>query len=521
MKKKNIKSILFLNTTGSEIELINELAIDSKFEINLFMKDASEHENINSNVAVLDIIGNSLFDIVFTLPQELKEKETKQIIENSSLTFIIGDSPIAFSSILGFIHDESLSNLLGVRIVKSLQSTSMLEFVCLPPTSRKALDQLSTWSQDLGLNISLLQYDIPGGGVERIRVPLESEIWKMVREGIITPSELNSLSKENFNLDEGFLDSIRRSIPDKRSRVAKQLFITSMNDGRFRPEYDQFPPDAGENWDKLTDKYKRIEKSSEIDKPEKILVIGTPHIVDLWCEKIYKITNASVMPKGIKLWDLGNFSESVQKEINENGPYDMILEVLIAPTEERQKLLEVLVGVAKENTQFWVHTLNTPATVTVQVIPEQLCAIGFSGIPGFNESDFCELSKPKNSNRTEFNKAVKAAQSLGFEPVEVADEPGAVTPRLLATLVNATSFLAREGIVTSEIEADRIAARAISSERGPLVFADVYGLDTIEAVLIGLYAFNGIDRYRVSPLITMRIESGALGNVTDKGYYRV
>jgi 3-hydroxyacyl-CoA dehydrogenase len=355
--------------------------------------------------------------------------------------------------------------------------------------------------------------------IERVRVPLETEAWRMVREGIVEPNVLDYLSVLHLGLDRGILSRIRDDGIEKRAQTCLEMSEQAFGDSRFRPVPDVFSPERSSIWDSLNDEVQALSDESETPAPGKVLIAGTPHLVTAWRDRIYEASQGKIAADTWQLWDLTTVREEDLKKLLKNGPWDLLVEVLVGPVEDRRQLLEVLAGNIQRGGQVWVHTLNLPATVAVQVVPEELVAIGFGGLPNRYGEPVLELSLPRNSDASDLVRAADTAVALGFSPFEVADEPGGVGARLMATLINSSSYLVREGYVESEGAADREVKKGLNLEESPFMLADEINLDTVEGVILGLRAHLGEDRYRLCPLLTMRIEAGALGRATDAGFY--
>jgi 3-hydroxybutyryl-CoA dehydrogenase len=55
---------------------------------------------------------------------------------------------------------------------------------------------------------------------------------------------------------------------------------------------------------------------------------------------------------------------------------------------------------------------------------------------------------------------------------------------------------------------------------GPLAWGDKIGLDRIEAVMDGLYAWFKDERYRTTPLLKKLVRSGFTGKSAGRGFYQ-
>jgi 3-hydroxyacyl-CoA dehydrogenase, C-terminal domain len=413
--------------------------------------------------------------------------------------------------------ENIVGKAVGLRSVKDGKTALNYEIVPLN-SSTKSVKTVLSWLKDLDLTSNILEFNVAGGALERVRVPLEIEAWRMVREGVASPRLINLVCQSTLGMKEGIFTQIKANDPSDRGRCSRQLANASFADRRFTPFLDQFPDLSNEIWKDVETKL-TLPKIERGDSTLNILVAGTPHLVDLWKSQIKSFANSSVKVHEWKLWDGSGVNQEDFDDVKKNGPFDLILEVLVSPTLDRQQFITTLNEMSKPNSQFWVHTLNMPASIPVQVIPEDIVAVGFGGIPSQTSPPIIELSLPKNSDASNLLQAVEIANNLGFQTVEVADEPGGVSARLLATMVNCTSFLSREGIIVNDSEADKITKSLFQMKESPYSLADIFGLDSIEGVLVGLHAFLGEERYRISPSITIRIESGMLGFITNRGYY--
>lgn len=415
---------------------------------------------------------------------------------------------------------SSHENLIPIRIPQTPNGIAAIEVLPAIVEAPGAARTIDDWSRDWNLQTIHLEYDAVGGAVERMRVPVEIEAWRLVREHNATANTIDMLAREMLGMEFGPLTQLDRLAPPRRGEIGRDLAENTLGDPRFRPFADYLPGnEADAIWRSLRQDPAPLEGPDPETPPQRVLLAGTPHLVDLWKERLYEASQGKLIPDAWRLWDLGAVREEELKEVVKRGPYDLVMELLVGPAEDRQQLLDVLIPHIRSRGHVWVHTLNVASTVIVQVVPEDLCAVGFGGLPSLSGRPLVELAKPNNSDASDLLRAAGMARILGLEPHEVADEPGGIGARMLATAVNSTAFLVREGIVTSTSEADSLAKRVLLMHESPFALADVVGLDSIEGALVGLQAFLGEERYRVCPLLTLRIESGAIGKATGNGFY--
>ncbi|MCB2199787.1 hypothetical protein KQI63_10295 [bacterium] len=456
-------------------------------------------------------------DMVYLDMEEGEEKD--EILDGVKTWLYLIDSP---HPVTDDFDDDSVyaDRVVGIRSTMQSGTLIGLETVPLPDSTNENLQQTDRLLSTTGLSVTRLNFDAPGGGAARVLFPLFNEAWRLVRETGVAPSTVDYLSKQMLGLKEGLFELMSGENRDLLAIEGSALGRATMWNERFTPSVDWIPRGAGYGvWESLENTAEPLAGPEPEAMPENILIVGTPHLVDLWRDRIYQASNGRLEADAWRIWDLAAVQESEIKTISQRGPYDLVIEVLIGPSDDRQQLLTLLSQHVREQGQVWVQTLNLPATLVVSVIPVDLCAVGFTGLPSLGDKPLIELSRPRNSDGSDLLRAAGLATMIGLEPYEVADEPGGVGGRLLAQLINSTAYLVRDGILSSDAEADRLVKRLLGMESSALSIADLVGLDSIEGVLIGLHAFLGENRYRVCPNLTLRIESGAIGQITESGFY--
>jgi 3-hydroxybutyryl-CoA dehydrogenase len=110
------------------------------------------------------------------------------------------------------------------------------------------------------------------------------------------------------------------------------------------------------------------------------------------------------------------------------------------------------------------------------------------------------------------------ATALGKTPVEVNDYPGFVSNRVLMPMINEAIFCVMEGVAAPEA-VDTVMKLGMAHPMGPLMLADLIGLDTCLAILEVLHRGLGDDKYRPCPLLRRMVAAGQLGRKAGKGFY--
>ena len=113
---------------------------------------------------------------------------------------------------------------------------------------------------------------------------------------------------------------------------------------------------------------------------------------------------------------------------------------------------------------------------------------------------------------------VALSEKLGKTPVECNDFPGFISNRILMPMINEAIFCLMEGV--AEVEAiDQIMKLGMAHQMGPLMLADLIGLDVCLAIMEVLHNELGDSKYRPCPLLIKMVAAGTLGKKSGKGFY--
>lgn len=115
--------------------------------------------------------------------------------------------------------------------------------------------------------------------------------------------------------------------------------------------------------------------------------------------------------------------------------------------------------------------------------------------------------------------AVKAlSEKLGKTPITVKNAPGFVVNRILVPMINEAFYVLSEGTATAE-DIDAGMKLGCNQPIGPLVLADMIGLDVCLAVMEVYLEEFGDSKYRPCYLLREMVAAGRLGRKTGQGVY--
>ena len=110
------------------------------------------------------------------------------------------------------------------------------------------------------------------------------------------------------------------------------------------------------------------------------------------------------------------------------------------------------------------------------------------------------------------------SEFIGKVPIEAKDSPGFVANRILIPMINEAAYVYYEGLASAE-GIDEIMKLGMAHPMGPLMLADLIGLDTCYAVIKVLHEGFGDSKYRPCPIWQQMVDAGYLGRKTGRGFY--
>ncbi len=111
------------------------------------------------------------------------------------------------------------------------------------------------------------------------------------------------------------------------------------------------------------------------------------------------------------------------------------------------------------------------------------------------------------------------SEFIGKVPVEAKDSPGFVANRILIPMINEAAYVYYEGLASAE-GIDEIMKLGMAHPMGPLMLADLIGLDTCYSVIKVLHEGFGDSKYRPCPIWQQMVDAGYLGRKSGRGFYR-
>lgn len=196
----------------------------------------------------------------------------------------------------------------------------------------------------------------------------------------------------------------------------------------------------------------------------------------------------------------------------------VIMEAIVEKAEAKITLFNRLAAVNKAETVFASNTSSLSISKLAAAIPhpERVAGLHF-----FNPAPVMKLVEVVRGNATAddvMERLVALTKMLGKTPVVCTDAPGFVVNRVARPYYIEALRLVEEGQVDIKT-ADRLLENA-GFKSGPFKLMDLIGNDVNYAVSCSVYEQLGKpERLKPSYLQKEKVDSGALGKKTGRGYY--
>lgn len=183
------------------------------------------------------------------------------------------------------------------------------------------------------------------------------------------------------------------------------------------------------------------------------------------------------------------------------------IDVSLSPAEAKARALAGIDALLPPGALLLTLTLtaSTAEAAKLSAHPERI--VGFATLPPLAERGLVEIQPGLRTSREAADRALSFWGEMGKRAVEVGDGVGGVFPRTQAMLSH-EAIVAFEAGVASAQEIDEAMRLGMNYPQGPIERAEAAGLDTLLAVMEGLFAEHGDPRCRPTPLLRRLVAAG-------------
>ena len=231
-----------------------------------------------------------------------------------------------------------------------------------------------------------------------------------------------------------------------------------------------------------------------------------------------RMINKGITTKEEANSSLANITTSTSVDMMSNC--DLIIEAATENIDIKKKIFKKLDNLSKSNCILASNTSSISINELADSTNRPSMVIGMHFMNPVPIMKLVEIIKTTRTSKETLETVVNTAIKLGKKPVQCIDSPGFISNRILMPMINEAIYSLMEGVATKEA-IDEIMMLGMSHPMGPLMLADLIGLDVCLSILNVLKeGFNNDPKYEPCPLLVDMCKNGKLGRKTGEGFYK-
>ena len=198
---------------------------------------------------------------------------------------------------------------------------------------------------------------------------------------------------------------------------------------------------------------------------------------------------------------------------------DMVIEAATENETLKLQIFQQLDNICKPEALLASNTSSISLTKIAGATKRAEQVVGMHFMNPVPMMKLVEVIRALQTSDAVYQQIHELSEFIGKVPVEAKDSPGFVANRILIPMINEAAYVYYEGLASAE-GIDEIMKLGMAHPMGPLMLADLIGLDTCYAVIKVLHEGFGDSKYRPCPIWQQMVDAGYLGRKSGRGFYR-
>lgn len=206
-------------------------------------------------------------------------------------------------------------------------------------------------------------------------------------------------------------------------------------------------------------------------------------------------------------------------ELDRLSSADFVVENVTERWSIKEPVYRRLDGICRPGTILAANTSCIPITKIASATSRPAEVIGIHFMNPVPLKPTVEVIRGHKTSEDTLTRTRRFLADLKKDAIVVNDLPGFVSNRVLMLMINEAIWVVQDQVSTPE-NVDRIFTACMGHKMGPLMTADLIGLDTILASLEVLLESYGDPKFRPAPLLKKMVDAGLHGKKTGEGFFK-
>ena len=197
----------------------------------------------------------------------------------------------------------------------------------------------------------------------------------------------------------------------------------------------------------------------------------------------------------------------------------IVIEAASENEEIKKNIFKDLDSICQPNTILASNTSSISITEIASVTNRADKVIGMHFMNPVPIMKLIEVIKGKSTSSKTLETILSVSKQLNKIALECNDSPGFISNRILMPLINEAAYCLMDKIADKE-SIDGIMKLGMGHPMGPLMLADLIGIDVCVSIMKVLEEGLNSKKYAPCPLLLDMVSTNRLGKKTNEGFYR-